>query len=377
MDIRKKTKYIALTFILVIIVLTGIFLGNKYSAPKIISTQTATSTIGQKCPENYTTDEERNAEYKNFITGFITSNPHGTAADMAYARIDFLTKNNCTQTLEYIQDNGGTEQYIETMMSDLAAIPTTISTSTSEAFKDIPDTAQSGVDNSFEDMSNINVISVSPSIGFKTGISQYPTLTWKTEYINMKELGVNIDVQYPQFNSGNAITDLDLNQYINSVVTEQIRYDRSLFNKWSTNDDDVDLYGDGLDLAIRYRVLGVVNGIVSLEMVSTDFTGGGVGNHDEPYTINWDLKSDRLLNFSDVFCATDYLHTLKSLVDEKLVSTYSQDDTVKDPSDWQYFLLYKNGIIVIFPPYDVTSGAYGIIRVFIPDSKSLNLLCLP
>ena len=372
----NKTKNIALIFILVIIVLTGIFLGNKYSAPKIISTQTATSTIGQKCPENYTTDEERNIEYKSFTTDFLASHPQGTVADLAQARTNFLTENNCIKTLKYIQDNGGVEQYTKTITDDLVATNTP---TVSKAFNYIPDTAQSMVGDSFKNVgsADLNIISIAPSIGFKTGISQYPTLTWKTEYTNMKELGINIDVQYPQFSSGNAITDLDLNQYINTIITEQIEYDRVSMKKWSMDNDDIDLYGDGFDLAIRYRVIGVVNGIVSIEMVSTDFTGGGTGNHDEPYTINWDLKSDRLLNFSDVFCATDYLHALKPLVDEELVSTYSQDDTVNDPSDWQYFLLYKNGIIVIFPPYDVTSGAYGIIRVFIPDSKNSPLLCLP
>ena len=121
---RDKTKNITLTFILIVIVLAGIFLGNKYSRPKIAFTQTATSMTDQKCPEDYATNEEMVAGDKSFITDFLASNPQGTIADFPQARIDFLTKNNCTQTLQYIQDNGGIEGYKKTMMNNLTATDT-------------------------------------------------------------------------------------------------------------------------------------------------------------------------------------------------------------------------------------------------------------
>ena len=65
------------------------------------------------------TDEEKVAEAKRFITDFLASNPQGNITDYAQARIDFLTKNNCTQTLKYIQDNGGIEVYKKTIILNL------------------------------------------------------------------------------------------------------------------------------------------------------------------------------------------------------------------------------------------------------------------
>lgn len=137
---RTKTIVMTIILIVVVVVVAAIFLGNKWSRPNTASTQTATSTADQRCPENYATDEERSTEDKSFITDFLTSNPQGTIADYVQARIDFLTKNNCTQTLKYIQDNGGIEGYIKTMMNDLTSTDTpAISTTTID-----PHTATSG-----------------------------------------------------------------------------------------------------------------------------------------------------------------------------------------------------------------------------------------
>ena len=116
-----KYKHIFLVIGLILIVIS-IFLFANYNKQQ---SQTLSSS-SPKCPENYTTDEERNTEYKSFITGFASSSPQGTVADLAQARIDFLTKNNCVQTLKYIQDNGGIEGYIKTTMNDLMASDTPV-----------------------------------------------------------------------------------------------------------------------------------------------------------------------------------------------------------------------------------------------------------
>ena len=379
-----KTKSIAIVIMLVIVVVAAIFLGNKLSRPEAISTQTVTSTTDRGCPENYATDEERVAEAKSFITDFLASNPQGNITDYAQARIDFLTKNNCIQTLKYIQDNGGIEVYKKTIIDNLMATDTPATSTTTDS-QYIPDTSSSFIKNYFDDASRLGIVSVSPKVGFNTGIAKYPTLTWQTEYISKEASLINIDVEYPRFTSGDTLTDFALNQYIESIIAGIIKDDQTRLGDQTKLKKLValapnDEFESSLDLSIRYRVLGVTNGIISLEMVATDFTGGGNGDHDYPYTINWDLKSNRLLNPSDIFCSSDYIHQLIPLVNKQLVSIlpdYWQDGTSDKSDNWQHFLLHKDGVIAVFPPYQVSSGASGIVRVFISDSKSLNLLCLP
>jgi len=117
---NKRIKYAYLSIALVLIILAIFFYINQSQHYLSLSENQS----NKKCPENYATDEERNVEYKSFIREFLASNSQGTTADLAQARINFLTKNNCTQTLKYIQDNGGIEQYTKTMMSVLTATDT-------------------------------------------------------------------------------------------------------------------------------------------------------------------------------------------------------------------------------------------------------------
>ena len=112
---NKKIKYIYLSIALVLSISVVFYYINRGQHNLLLSGDQS----NKNCPENYSTDEERSTEYKSFITNFLTSNPQGTVADLAQARIDFLTKNNCTQTLKYIQDNGGVEQYTKTIEDDL------------------------------------------------------------------------------------------------------------------------------------------------------------------------------------------------------------------------------------------------------------------
>ncbi len=234
----------------------------------------------------------------------------------------------------------------------------------------------------FRDGVVLGITTVLSGKGLETGIAKYPILTWETYKIVENKGRVNIDIEYPHF-LGNKNSDkvAKLNQYIETIIQTTIEKDRKTLE--SMIRDDPDSFESIIALSSGYRLIGVKNGIVSLEMVITDFTGGGNGNHDEPVTINWDLKSNKLLTADQVFCSKNYTELLLPLVQKQLLKRLYPDNVLvndwatPEEYNWEYFLLKKDGIIAVFPPYDVSSGASGIVRVFIPNPSAQNFLCLP
>ena len=110
---------------------------------------------------------------------------------------------------------------------------------------------------------------------------------------------------------------------------------------------------------------------------------------------HWDLKSNRLLSPSDIFCSKDYISILMPLVRKQIIDNFNQDSdflihplpsaiiqgindgTSNDPNNWKYFLIRNDGLVVVFQPYQVTSGAGGIVRAFISNPTDPHILCLP
>ncbi|MDO8183422.1 MAG: DUF3298 domain-containing protein [bacterium] len=230
------------------------------------------------------------------------------------------------------------------------------------------------------------IVPVSPEKGYATGLKDYPLLTWNNNRLLEKEERTTINVEYPHFIGGSNVTNL--NKYIDDYVQNTIQDDRNKLR--DIVNDYPDSFESTLDLSIRYHLIGVVNGVVSIEIVTTDFTGGGNGNHNRPIIINWDLKTDALLKTSQLFCSKDYLSVIKPLVRERLllnaknspnvdfaVAKSEIEDRTNDPSNFEdNITLYKDGIIVIFPPYSILSGVFGIIKVYVPDLGNKHFLCV-
>jgi hypothetical protein len=256
--------------------------------------------------------------------------------------------------------------------------------STSTPIESMSTSTLSAVESIFQNTDCVTASSSNSSL--PSGLTKYSDLTWKTKTIKERSTHYDIDVKYPQFSGGNSVAKL--NRCIDSIFKYIIDDDKNrlgLTTKDSPNNNEPD-YEHSVSLGAKYQIMGIKNGIVSLEIAVTDFTGGGAGNHDYSYTINWDLKSNRLLAPGDIFCSKDYISILtplvrkqlmKDLSDEGGLSGWINEGTSPNLDNWQNFLLSKGGLIVVFQPYQVTSGSGGIVKAFIPDSIEPHFLCLP
>lgn len=238
-----------------------------------------------------------------------------------------------------------------------------------------------------DDFVVFGIKNVLPSDGYTTGLSYYPKLTWYNSVIKQKEPQADIDMSYPRFIGGAPVQKL--NQYIFDLVSKYIEEDRKSI---STTTDD--MLSNTIYLTSSYRVVGVNNGVVSIEIVVTDFTGGGNGNHDYATTINWDLKSNRPLKNGELFCNKNYVEKLIPLARKSIIKQFSSSDYIVHPlsqeiiswvdegtknedDNWDNFLVAKSGLVAVFQPYQVTSGAGGVVRAFIDNKDIPNLICLP
>lgn len=149
------------------------------------------------------------------------------------------------------------------------------------------------------------------------------------------------------------------------------------------------------DLQTSYKAYGVKDDVLGMEAIVSDFRNGGNGNHDYPVIMNWSLKSFKQLKNSELFCSKEYVSTLMPFVRKQLVKDFNDSpnilvkplpkemiDTINSgtenkPENWENFLISDKGLIVVFPPYQVASGAEGTVHVLIPYKDIPNLLCLP
>jgi hypothetical protein len=254
----------------------------------------------------------------------------------------------------------------------------------------ITSSAENGDDTEYvppDDFALFGVKNVSPSDGYITGLPYYPKLTWYNMVLKQKEEHVDVDASYPRFIGGTPVQKL--NQYIFDLISKSIEEDRKQI---STTSDD--LLSNTVSLTSGYRIVSVKNGVVSMEIVLTDFTGGGNGNHDSAIAINWDFKSNRLLKNSELFCDKNYVEKLIPLARKNIIKQFNDSDNMVHPlpqdiiswieegtankdNNWDNLLITDNGVIAVFQPYQVTSGAGGIVRAFIDNKDIPDLICLP
>ncbi|MEK7654534.1 MAG: hypothetical protein AAB345_04665 [Patescibacteria group bacterium] len=252
--------------------------------------------------------------------------------------------------------------------------------------------------------------------------SRFRDLKWRTAHIVEKNKYADINLQFPEFIGGPEI--IGLNAYIKGIAMNRLSSARSSVDSWIADKESIGfkeycgpgaeaadgetLYGCSVQLKSRYNIPAIVNDIVSIEIVLTDYTGGGNGNHDSPITINYDLKTNRPLGGGDLFCKEDELSLLAKL--SGALITYSatnsfnwrnvfadvinwEEDPQEDKrwimgivgrvaqdisfSDTNDVLLSHDRLTLVYPPYKLSGGVFGTARIPIPYSLLGGVICLP
>ncbi len=232
--------------------------------------------------------------------------------------------------------------------------------------------------------------------------NNYSVLKWQTVTIQENNSHADVNIKYPKFIGGPEIEPL--NKYVSELVLKKFSDDNALVENWIKNGrgegnhysgELFECHGalEGLDsypacsvyLNADYKIYSIINDIISLELAFTDFTGGGAGNHEESIIINYDLKTNRALKASELFCDTDYSTKLAPIVKAtdmmQPITDYDRElkEKATSPASDYYnnVLLGYSGLTIVFPSYSIGPGGAGIARLFLPYIDIFNIICLP
>jgi len=218
----------------------------------------------------------------------------------------------------------------------------------------------------------------------------YKDVKWETKIIKEDNAHADINVEYPEFKGFYSANRL--NKIITDIVLGTLENDRSMVNDWMKNNDpknnyepcggESDYYYEcSVNLYSSFKVKSIINDIISIEIILTDYTGGGNGNHSYPKTIIYDLKNGKQLFVDDIFCGNDYLKKVKDVLRANLINGSVFDNSLGYLTD-EVLLSYLReasfndfGLTLSFSPYIFTPGAYGIYDIFVPYSILGDNLC--
>lgn len=245
--------------------------------------------------------------------------------------------------------------------------------------------ATMNVERTFSDTQDLGLSDISSSSGLTTNLPNLPKLTWETAHIASNKPDEHVDLEYPKFSGGPEVEAL--NSYIEHTIRTYLTHDSDPV-LLTPADDEPSVYAEsgGTNIASRYRVVGVRNTTVSLELVASSFTYGGNGDHSESILINWDLKKGAPLTDTELLCPGQTIESLTGPARDALTTPTVSGRTpgegtftngVPFSEEGGSFLLPSSGLILVFKPYAVASGASGIMRVLLPEKSVKNILCVP
>lgn len=152
-----------------------------------------------------------------------------------------------------------------------------------------------------------------------------------------------------------------IEDYLNKQMAEfkvdlqEAKESDEIHNQWG-------LYSD-------YEVKLETENLISLYIHMSPYTGGAHPNHYY-FTMLYDLKNNKILTLKDLFIENaDFLSVISKICIEKLkkmdlLSTeYIEDGAKPTEENYKNFCIYKDGLSIIFPPYQVAPYAAGTINV--------------
>ncbi|HQL34625.1 MAG TPA: DUF3298 domain-containing protein [bacterium] len=237
------------------------------------------------------------------------------------------------------------------------------------------------------------------SLKIKNDLSKnniYKDIKWGTKTFKEDNAYARINLEYPEFKG--FIFANDLNKIIKDIIFDTLENDRKFIEEWKLderntfiNDEGVvisDCYGDqdyfyscSVDLHSSFEVKSIINNIISIELILTDYTGGGNGNHSYVKSIIYDLKNGKQLFLDNLFCSNNYLNRIKDILKANIITGPVFDNSLNELTDEVLLSHLREssfndlGLTLTFNPYVFTSGAYGIYNIFIPYSLLEDNIC--
>lgn len=237
------------------------------------------------------------------------------------------------------------------------------------------------------------------SLSIRNNLSKsnfYNGIKWETRVVEESTPYADVKLKYPEFKGFSSV--YNLNRTIKDFVLGTLKEDRKFVedlkkdDKNSYTDEKGNVFSDcfgnqdyfyscSVNLKSSFEISPVINDIISVEIVITDYTGGGAGNHSYIKTIIYDLKNNRELSLDSLFCGPYYANTLVEILKANLLTDPVHERDLEKLGNEVLFsdlseVSFSNiGITLFFQPYTFAPGAAGIYSVFVPYYSLKNSVC--
>lgn len=182
-----------------------------------------------------------------------------------------------------------------------------------------------------------------------------------------EEDGYSIVMEYPLL-YGNS-------DFIREINSEYSRLSGKILDDFSAEAERSAVPRD--TLTIEQKTTFNKNGILSIVGECEAFTGGP---HPTLGRIvrNYDIKNSKAITPGDLFTDSGYINRINSYI-ESLIREHPADfrDLWKKPvmSDEREFYISQNGIVIYFPPYELSYYSKGFVEIEIPIDEIESYMC--
>lgn len=132
---------------------------------------------------------------------------------------------------------------------------------------------------------------------------------------------------------------------------------------------------------LSYEIASLTDSIYSLEIHTSKWYREGNAPYNQIFTYNYDIRKNKLIDFTDLIIDPKKSEKLSSITLAKLKNKYKEnisgfDGGLKDLQlkEDTKFLLNKDGIEILFSQYEIADRPTGEPRVLIPYNEIKDLL---
>lgn len=185
----------------------------------------------------------------------------------------------------------------------------------------------------------------------------------------------SLDIEYPKIS---GLADQHTADAVNADIKSEV--DSAIADLDRNNaPPPAELKGVKSNLTIRYDVAYLNPALLSLEMNFSSYIAGSAHPDNYVLTSTYDLRNGDKVKLSDLFQpGANYLTVLANYVIPRLEADLKADSGNPDAQNWintgaapqtsnyDKFLIGKEGLVIIFDPYQVAPYSEGVRRVTVP-----------
>ncbi|GIU81679.1 MAG: DUF3298 domain-containing protein [Acidobacteria bacterium] len=198
-----------------------------------------------------------------------------------------------------------------------------------------------------------------------------------------KQKRYRVDVQYPEiYGVRNAQIFNNLVKGLAEQMASDFRTDAE--ESWEALKADRNMMESHSFIDLKYNITYADENVLSLFLSESRYFAGAAHPNHGTSTINFDMEKGRTFALRDLFNSPDYLDVISQYCIKKLKAKFQEEygdaeilweeGAKPEEENYRNWAITKNGLLIIFNPYEVAPYAAGTQEVLITYDKLKSIL---